>query len=417
MRKRILIIIGGLVVAGVLMVAGAIAGGSLVAALSHDRPRAGILSFLENSRLGPVLAGRQETDGTGIVVATVEEDGPAAVAGIVRGDILLELDGQPVDSRSGLIQALSSYAPGDTVEATIRHGDEERTVSITLGDRDGQVYIGITLCVAACSLGDGARVSMPASDLGAVVVSVTPGSPAEEAGLQENDVITTVDGQAPSLEDNLADMISEHAPGDKVTLEVTRPGTGDAEETQTLTLDATLGEHPDDATKAYLGIEYQLRPRGVMTDGSGRFGWLPEGSLPHLDPNAPPLDGPLSGAMTGIVVREVAQGSPAEDAGLQVGDSITAIDGSEVTTVEDLLNALGGLKPGDQVTLTVQSAGEDQQHDVEVMLGSHPDDASRAYLGVVLANSLNLRRFGDGNGLDRFFGRPGRPGAGGTEDL
>ena len=55
----------------------------------------------------------------------------------------------------------------------------------------------------------------------------------------------------------------------------------------------------------------------------------------------------------GVYVKEVEQGSAAENAGIKEGDIITAIDGTEVTTVEDLTAALGNYKPGDSAELTI----------------------------------------------------------------
>ncbi len=69
---------------------------------------------------------------------------------------------------------------------------------------------------------------------GAVVTEVEPGSPADSAGLQEGDVITTFDGKAVTSADQLATAIQAEAPGRKVTIGLYR------EQTQ-VTTTATLG--------------------------------------------------------------------------------------------------------------------------------------------------------------------------------
>ncbi len=56
---------------------------------------------------------------------------------------------------------------------------------------------------------------------------------------------------------------------------------------------------------------------------------------------------------TGVYVKEVAAGSPAENAGIMAGDIITAIDGSKVTSVDELSSLLSGYEAGDTVEVTL----------------------------------------------------------------
>lgn len=59
---------------------------------------------------------------------------------------------------------------------------------------------------------------------GAHVTEVISGSPAEEAGLQEGDIITAVDGRPVTLDQPLNEVIGQYAPGDRVALIVMRDG-------------------------------------------------------------------------------------------------------------------------------------------------------------------------------------------------
>jgi putative serine protease PepD len=59
----------------------------------------------------------------------------------------------------------------------------------------------------------------------------------------------------------------------------------------------------------------------------------------------------------GAKVGEVASGAPADKAGLQTGDVITAVDGSTVTSSDQLVAALAAHSPGDQVELRVVRGG------------------------------------------------------------
>jgi S1-C subfamily serine protease len=76
------------------------------------------------------LAGRDR----GALVASVEDGAPAATAGILVGDILVELAGAPVTDPDSLRLALGDR-PGETVELVLLRGGAKQTVSVTLGTR------------------------------------------------------------------------------------------------------------------------------------------------------------------------------------------------------------------------------------------------------------------------------------------
>jgi S1-C subfamily serine protease len=74
---------------------------------------------------------------------------------------------------------------------------------------------------------------------------------------------------------------------------------------------------------------------------------------------------------SGAVVAGVAQGGPAEKAGLQRGDKITSIDGRPVQTSEDVSAAVTARKPGEQAKVTVVRGGD--RRTLTVDLGTRPD--------------------------------------------
>ena len=87
-----------------------------------------------------------------------------------------------------------------------------------------------------------------------------------------------------------------------------------------------------------------------------------------VDPEAADLYG--LGVDNGALVVEVGEGSAAEEAGLERGDIVTALDGEPVTSMADLAGQISAHSPGDRVELTVVRDGEDQA--VDVTLGSAP---------------------------------------------
>lgn len=83
----------------------------------------------------------------------------------------------------------------------------------------------------------------------------------------------------------------------------------------------------------------------------------------------------LYGIPRGVFITEVAQDSPAAEAGLQKGDIITKFDGSSVSSMEDLRNTLAYYAAGEEVKLTVSTAddGEYKENKVDLTLGALED--------------------------------------------
>jgi len=63
--------------------------------------------------------------------------GPAEKAGLKPGDVIVAIDGKPVTDGSELIVAIRAHSPGDTISLTVRTGENQRTVQVTLGSSKG----------------------------------------------------------------------------------------------------------------------------------------------------------------------------------------------------------------------------------------------------------------------------------------
>ena len=73
--------------------------------------------------------------GGGLVVVHVEPSGPADQAGILLGDVLVELQGKSLESLESIQQILSSAKVGDKIPATILRGGSPKELAVTLLDR------------------------------------------------------------------------------------------------------------------------------------------------------------------------------------------------------------------------------------------------------------------------------------------
>ena len=73
---------------------------------------------------------------------------------------------------------------------------------------------------------------------------------------------------------------------------------------------------------------------------------------------------------SGAQITSVVSGSPADKAGLKAGDVVTAIDGTSITSADDLTSQVGAHQPSDTITVTVTRNGSPK--DIKVTLGVRP---------------------------------------------
>ena len=163
---------------------------------------------------------------------------------------------------------------------------------------------------------------------GALVSSVTPDSPAEEAGIEPEDVILSADDRQIDDNSDLSRYISSKAPGTVVQLEVLRSGSR-------LKLPITLGTFPD--AESRVATEETDRPRLGM-------------SVRDLTPAlAERLELPRN--TRGVLITNVEPGEPAEEARLNRGDVIVTVNGERVETVEEFEKAVADFESGDRIRL------------------------------------------------------------------
>lgn len=84
--------------------------------------------------LGVGLEDRQD-GGRGAVITEVGDDSPASLAGIEPGDIVVDVDGTPIDGQGALIAAIRDRSPGDTIAIEVLRGSSRLTLTATLVER------------------------------------------------------------------------------------------------------------------------------------------------------------------------------------------------------------------------------------------------------------------------------------------
>src|SRR6266571_3101865 len=185
---------------------------------------------------------------SGVVVDSyTSDDSPARKAGIQPGDVIVAVDGQPVDNTPQLQQRVAFKKPGETVEVTVlRQGGEKKTVTVRLarapGEADSEVasvsskskndasskeeMLGIS--VEPLTQDDARDVrlrSVLERGGGLVVADVSPDGPAFQR-LQSSDdpggpdIIIAVNGVPTRTRATFREALKKVKPGDVVTLQV-----------------------------------------------------------------------------------------------------------------------------------------------------------------------------------------------------
>jgi serine protease Do len=201
---------------------------------------------------GGSLLAQSQGPVVGALVSAVADGSPAQKAGITRGDIILSVDGKDVIAPRDVVEAIGGRQSGDAVSVKISHGNETRTVQVTLDARDGRAYMGILLAPPAVASG-GERRNPDRDDppaFAAIITEVAPGGPAAKAGLHPREVVVSVDGTRLDKNASLGDLIGGRKPGDAVTLSVASRG-GETRE-----VIVTLAQNPDKPDGAWLGVRY-----------------------------------------------------------------------------------------------------------------------------------------------------------------
>ncbi|MDH6230414.1 serine protease Do [Mesorhizobium soli] len=147
---------------------------------------------------------------SGALVAHVSDGSPAAEAGLKTGDIVTGFGGHDVKDPKDLSRAVADVAPGSKEDITVWRNGKSENITITVGNNDTSEKTAtaqpapsqspesnFNVPSLGLSLGDitppvRQALSLPAGQKGAVVASVNPDKAGADQGIQEGDVILSV---------------------------------------------------------------------------------------------------------------------------------------------------------------------------------------------------------------------------------
>jgi serine protease Do len=178
---------------------------------------------------------------------------------------------------------------------------------------------------------------------GALVTSVQPDSPASKAGAKDGDFVTEFNGQKVADMRNLRLLVSQTAPGTKVTLKVLRDG-------KEKTLSLALGTMPEE----FLAEGGRSQPGERGHSEMDALDGVEVSDLSELDARTR-RQNDIPKNIEGALVTSVQPDSNSAEAGLKVGDIIVAINREPVHSANEAVT-LSDKAKGDQILLRVWRA-------------------------------------------------------------
>ena len=170
----------------------------------------------------------------GVLIADVMKGGPAEVAGVRAGDVVVQFAGDAIREVPELQRRVAAVTPGQSVTLVVVRDEARLPITVAVAemptDEPAAARSDATwgLTVEPLTTDDPARLLGRSFSHGVVITEVAPGSAAEHAGLQRGDIVLAVKRRVVNDAATFYRELAALKPGDVVPLWVHRAGTGGA---------------------------------------------------------------------------------------------------------------------------------------------------------------------------------------------
>jgi serine protease Do len=262
------------------------------------------------------------------------------------GGPLINIDGQVIGINTAIYSESGGYMGiGFAIPINMARTIEQQlkeTGKVTRG------YMGLAADTMTQEIADSLGIK---NNQGVIVSSVEKGKPADKAGIKINDILTQINGKKIESYEAFRKEVAAMKPGSTVKLSIDRDG-------KAIDIDVTLGDRPMPETakssskpetpqspQSTLGVNVQ----NVTRDIANQFGY---------------------NIGEGVIVSGVTSGSPADTAGIEVGDLIQSVNRQNVNSVTEFKKVISEVK-GNKILLLIKRVinGKQISQHVVVQLG------------------------------------------------
>lgn len=167
----------------------------------------------------------------GVLIDKLVEDGSAAEYGLEAGDVIVAVDGKDIGSSPELQETIGSKRPGDNVQVTVNRNGREKTIDVTLRNKDGEARIIEKEDLAPTDVLGVELKPLPEKEQnryrvngGVVVTKIHDGKISKHTRMREGFVITSIDGITMNTPEDVERFFNEKTSGG-VMIEGFYPGT------------------------------------------------------------------------------------------------------------------------------------------------------------------------------------------------
>ena len=162
-------------------------------------------------------------DTRGALVSFVEDNSPAANAGMQRGDVIREANGSAINDQGELRNKIAELEPGNTLSLKVLRNGAEKNLSLKVAARpvetaskaapvpDAGTSGKLGVAIQDLNPQIARQLGLPASVTGVVVTQVQPDSPAADAGIKRGDVVQEVNRQPVKSASDFRNAVSQSA--------------------------------------------------------------------------------------------------------------------------------------------------------------------------------------------------------------